>query len=263
VRRTRNRAPQKPGLTKRLACRHIPPYRARGGATPAHGIQGTDTAMAQGSMITLTAADGHTFGAYKSSPAGKAKGGVVILQEIFGINSHIQHVCDEYADDVAVAPALFDRVEKNLVLGYTDFTRAREVVGKITDAMLVADMQAAINECKPAGFVAPIGYCFGGAMAYLAACKCSGVAGAVDYYGTRTITYCETMSPLYHFGAKDKSIPMEGIVKIKTAHPTGTYFIYDAADHGFTCDERPQFYNAAAAKLAKVRTLTFLADVMQ
>jgi len=220
-------------------------------------------------MITLTAADGHSFGAYKSTPGGKPKGGVVILQEIFGLNGHIQHVCDEYAADgyVAVAPALFDRVEKNLVLGYTDFTRAREVVAGLTEAMLIADMQAAINECKPAGFVAAIGYCFGGAMAYLAACKCAGVAGAVDYYGTRTITFCETMSPLvpvlYHFGANDKSIPMDGITKIKTAHPTGTFYIYDDADHGFTCDERPQFYNAAAAKIAKGRTLGFLADVMQ
>jgi carboxymethylenebutenolidase len=225
--------------------------------------------MAKGSMITLKAADGHAFGAYKSAPDGKPKGGVVILQEIFGLNGHIQHVCDDYAADgyIAVAPALFDRVEKNLVLGYTDFTRAREVVGQLTEAMLTADMQAAINECMVGGYVAPIGYCFGGAMAYLAACKCTDVSGAVDYYGTRTMTYCETMSPsvpvLYHFGAKDKSIPMEGIVKIKTAHPTGTFYIYDDADHGFTCDERPQFYHAAAAKLAKGRTLGFLNDVMQ
>jgi carboxymethylenebutenolidase len=225
--------------------------------------------MAKGSMMSLQAADGHSLGAYKAVPSGKVKGGVVILQEIFGLNSHIQHVCDEYAADgyVAVAPALFDRVEKNLILGYTDFTRAREVVAQLTEAMLVADMQAAIDECAAAKFVVPIGYCFGGAMAYLAACKCKGVAGAVDYYGTRTITFAETMSPIvpvmYHFGAKDKSIPMDGITKIKTAHPAGTFYIYDEADHGFSCDERPQFYNAAVTQLAKDRTLTFLADVMQ
>lgn len=225
--------------------------------------------MSKGSIITLKAADGHTLGAYKSVPSGTPKGGVVILQEIFGVNSHIEHVCNEYAADgyVAVAPAVFDRVEKNLILGYTDFTRGREVIGQLTEAMLLADMQAAIDECAKAGFVVPIGYCYGGALAYLAACKNKNVAGAVDYYGTRTIQFAETMSPiapvLYHFGTADKSIPPEGISKIKAAHPAGTYYIYDGADHGFSCDERPQFYNAAVTKLAKERTLKFLVDVMQ
>ena len=141
------------------------------------------------------------------------------------------------------------------------------MVGKITEAMLIADMQAAINHCASAKYVVPIGYCFGGAMAYLAACKCTGVAGAVDYYGTRTIAFAETMSPevpvMYHYGALDKSIPMDGIVKIKRAHPAGTHYIYENADHGFSCDERPQFFNADATKLAKQRTLKFLVDVMQ
>lgn len=225
--------------------------------------------MGKGTRITLTAADGHTLGAYKAVPAGRPKGGVVILQEIFGVNSHIEDICDAYAADgyVAVAPALFDRVEKNLVLGYTDFTRAREVVSQLTEAMLLADMQAAIAEAAEGGFVVPIGYCFGGAMAYLSACKNTGISGAVDYYGTRTIQYCETMTPTvpvqYHFGAKDKSIPTEAITKIKAAHPVGLFYIYDDADHGFSCDERPQFYNAAATKIAKDRTLKFLVDVMQ
>lgn len=225
--------------------------------------------MAKGTTITLTAADGHSFGAYKAVPAGAPKGGVVILQEIFGVNSHIEHICDEYAADgyVAVAPALFDRVEKNLILGYTEFTRGREAIGKLTEAMLVADVQAAIGECAKAGFVVPIGYCYGGAVAYLAACKNTGVAGAVNYYGTRTLQYCETMTPkapvMYHFGALDKGLPPEGIVKIKAAHVTGIYYVYENADHGFSCDERPQMYNAAATKLAKERTLKFLVDVMQ
>lgn len=226
--------------------------------------------MAKGSKITLKATDGFTLGGFKSTPAGKPKGGVVILQEIFGVNSHVQHVCDEFAAEgyVAVAPALFDRVEKDADIGYTEIGRAREIVGKLTDAGLVADMQAAIDECrKSAQFVVPIGYCFGGAMAYLAACKNTGIVGAVNYFGTRTIQYCETMTPkvpvMYHFGAKDKSIPPEAITKIKAAHPIGTYYIYDDADHGFTCDERPQFYNAEAARIAFGRTLQFLVDVMQ
>jgi carboxymethylenebutenolidase len=227
----------------------------------------------RGSMIELTAADGHRLGAWLATPAGAAKGGVVILQEIFGVNGHIRHLCEEYAGDgyVAVAPALFDRAERGLVLGYTDFTRAREIVAGLTEAMLTADMQAAIDETvkrgAPNGMVVPIGYCFGGAMAYLAACRNTGICGAVNYYGTRTIQYCETMTPkvpvMYHFGTLDKSIPPAAITKIKAAHPVGTFYIYENADHGFSCDERPQFYNADATKLAKERTLRFLADVMQ
>ncbi|MDX2224300.1 MAG: dienelactone hydrolase family protein [Rhodospirillaceae bacterium] len=226
-----------------------------------------------GSMIELTAADGHRLGAYAAIPAGAPKGGVVILQEIFGVNGHIRHLCEEYAADgyVAVAPALFDRAERNLVLSYTDFSRAREIVAGLTPAMLTADMQAAIDETvkrgAKTGMVVPIGYCFGGAMAFLAACQNAGICGAVDYYGTRTIQYCETMTPqvpvMYHFGTLDKSIPPEAITKIKAAHPVGTFFLYEGADHGFSCDERPQFYNAAATKLAKDRTLRFLIDVMQ
>ena len=225
--------------------------------------------MAKGSKITLKAADGHSFGGFRSAPAGKAKGGVVILQEIFGVNSHIEHLCDEFAAAgyLAVAPALFDRIEPGAVIGYTEIGRAREIVGKLTEAMLIADMQAAIDAAAMAGMVVPIGYCYGGAMAYLAGCGNKNVVGAVDYYGTRTIQYCETMIPkvpvMYHFGAKDKSIPPEAITKIKAAHPIGTYYIYEGADHGFACDERPQLFSAEATRLAMTRTLQFLVDVMQ
>lgn len=225
--------------------------------------------MAKGGMIELTAGDGHKFGAYKASPSGKAKGGVVILQEIFGVNGHVRHLCEEFAGDgyVAIAPALFDRIEPNAEIGYAGIGRARDIVAKLLDPMLIADMQAAIDAVSSAGFVVPIGYCYGGAMAFLAASRCTGIVGAVNYYGTRTIQYCETLTPRvpvqYHFGTKDKSIPPEAISKIKAAHPVGTYHIYDDADHGFSCEERPQFYNAAATKIAKDRTLSFLVDVMQ
>ena len=223
--------------------------------------------MLNGSMATLTAADGHHFDAYIARPTGKPKGGVVVLQEIFGLNDHTKHVADEFAADgyVAVAPAMFDRVQKTLVLGYTDFEPARAAVGKLTEPMLLADLVAATKVAAEGGKVVHIGYCWGGAIAYIAACKVDGVAGAVSYYGSRIAQYCETMLPRvpveYHFGALDRSIPPEAITKIKTAHPIGTFFIYDDADHGFTCDERPQ-YNPAATKIAKQRTLEFLDDVM-
>jgi carboxymethylenebutenolidase len=151
------------------------------------------------------------------------------------------------------------------VLGYTEFQSGREAVGKITEPQLIADLTAATKAASEGGPVVHIGYCWGGGLAYLAASKVDGVAGAVSYYGTRIIQYCETILPRvpvqYHFGALDRSIPPEAITKIKAAHPIGQFFVYEGADHGFTCTERPS-YNAAAKTLAKERTLAFLQDIM-
>jgi carboxymethylenebutenolidase len=223
--------------------------------------------MTHGSMTTLKAADGHVLDAYVARPKGRPKGGLVILQEIFGLNGHMKHVADEYAADgyLCVAPAMFDRVQKNLVLGYTEFQPARDAVAKLTEPMLLADLGASTKAAAEGGAVVHIGYCWGGAIAYMAACKVPGVAGAVCYYGTRIIQYCETMLPTvpvqYHFGANDRSIPPEAITKIKAAHPVGLFYVYPDADHGFTCSERPT-YNDGAKNLAKQRTLDFLDDVM-
>ena len=223
--------------------------------------------MTAGTMTTLTAADGHKLDAYIVRPKGKPKGGLVILQEIFGLNGHMKHVGEEYADEgyLCVVPAMFDRIQKNLIIGYTEFQAGRDAVGKLTEPQILADLAARTKAAAEGGPVIHIGYCWGGAIAYMAACKVDGVAAAVAYYGTRIIQYCETMLPRvpvqYHFGLLDRSIPTEAITKIKAAHPVGQFWTYENADHGFTCHERPT-YNAEAKALAKQRTLAFLDDIV-
>lgn len=221
--------------------------------------------MSRGSMERLTASDGHQLDTYVARPIGRPKAGLVILQEIFGVTDYMKRTADEYAADgyLVVVPALFDRVQRGLVLQYSEVQSGREAVGKLTEPMLIADLTAATAAASEIGAVAHIGYCWGGALAYLAACQIPGVASAVCYYGTRIIQYSETFQPripvLYHFGANDRTIPPEAIAKIHAANPSGIFYIYEGADHGFACTERSQF-NAEATKSARTRTLSFLAD---
>jgi len=211
----------------------------------------------------LMARDGHEFEAWLASPARATRGAVVVLQEIFGVNAHIRAVTDGFAAAgyVAIAPALFDRVKTGVELGYTpaDLELGRGFVLQLKEDQLLRDMQACINVVKHAGPVAAIGYCWGGSLAYLAACELP-VRCAVSYYGTRTVQLLDRKPRVpvqYHFGAKDKSLPPENIEKIRAADPTGEFHVYDA-DHGFNCDQRAA-YDAAAAQLARERTLAFLA----
>src|SRR5256714_8421880 len=140
-----------------------------------------------GKMIQLTASDGHKLDAYRADPAGKPRGGIVVIQEIFGVNSHIKQVADGYAADgyVAIAPAMFDRVQKGFDVGYSpdDIAKGREVRGKVTTDMALKDAQAAVNEAAKAGKVGIVGYCWGGFVAWMAANKVSGLACAAPYYG--------------------------------------------------------------------------------
>jgi carboxymethylenebutenolidase len=216
-----------------------------------------------GEWNQLMARDGHEFAAWLAPAAGKARGAVVVLQEIFGVNAHIRDVTDGFAAEgyVCIAPALFDRVKRGVELGYTpeDVQLGRGFALQIPREKLLADISACINVVKHSGPVAAVGYCWGGALAHLAACELP-VRAAVDYYGTRTVEQLDlkTRAPVqYHFGDRDKSIPPEAIDKIRAADPSGEFHVY-AADHGFNCDHRAAF-DAAAAKLARERTLQFLA----
>jgi carboxymethylenebutenolidase len=229
------------------------------------------TTSTTGRIETLVARDGHSLEAWVARPPGRPRGGVVLLQEIFGLNSHVRHKADEYAAQgfLALAPGLFDRVERGLVLGYGDMQRGIACVGAITEDMLLADLQAAIDATAAGlaaagaagGPVSAIGWCWGGAVAYLAASKCSGLHRAACYYGTRIATFCERMTPavptIYHFGALDKSLPPEAIAKIRAHDPAGVFHVYEGADHAFTNHERPA-YDASAAQLADRRTREFL-----
>lgn len=211
----------------------------------------------------LMARDGHEFDAWLSPPAGAPRGAVLVLQEIFGVNPHIRAVADGFAAEgyLAIAPSLFDRVKRNVEMGYTpqDVEHGRGYVMQIPEDKLLLDMRACVNVVRHAGAVGVVGYCWGGSLAYLAACELP-VAAAVSYYGTRTVQYLEKQprAPvMYHFGERDKTIPPEAIAKIRAAHPQGQYFIYPA-DHGFNCDQRASF-DAAAAAQARARTLEFFA----
>ena len=216
-----------------------------------------------GTMIELTAADGHKLAAYRAEPSGKPRGGLVVIQEIFGVNSHIKQVADGYAADgyLAIAPALFDRVQKNVDLGYSpeDIAKGREIRGKVTNDMALKDAEAAIKAAAGAGKVGIVGYCWGGLITWLAAGKLAGLSAAVPYYGGGILDNAELdpKVPLMgHFGDKDQHIPVDGVRKLAEKHKKHPIFIY-SADHGFNCDHRGS-YNAPAAKQARERTLEFL-----
>jgi carboxymethylenebutenolidase len=215
-----------------------------------------------GKMIELKASDGHVLSAYRADPAGKPHGGIVVIQEIFGVNSHIRSVADGYARDgyVAIAPAMFDRAQRNVELGYSpdDIAKGRDIRAKITVDMAMKDVQAAVKEAAKAGKVGIIGYCWGGFVAWMAANRVSGLSCAVPYYGGGILDNSDVAPKLPlmgHFGDKDQHIPVDGVKKLAEKYPQQQIFIY-AADHGFNCDQRGS-YNAPAAKQARERSLAF------
>lgn len=217
-----------------------------------------------GSMIQLTASDGHKFGAYKAEPSGKAKGGIVLIQEIFGANKHIRALADGYAKDgyLVIAPALFDRVSPDMQLGYgpEDQEKGKATRGQLKWDAVLADTQAAYEAAKSAGKVAIIGYCFGGSVAWLGATRLNFDA-SVCYYGGNVADFAEEKPKcptICHNGTEDKGIPMEKVEKIKAARPEVTVYTYEGAGHGFNCDERGSWHEPSA-KLARQRTIDFLA----
>jgi len=215
-----------------------------------------------GRMIELTASDNRKLSAYRADPAGKPRGGLVVIQEIFGVNSHMKSVADGFAADgyLAIAPALFDRVQSNVDLGYTpeDIGKGREIRAKVTNDMAMKDVEAAVKEASAAGKVGIVGYCWGGFITWLAAAKLTGLAAAVPYYGGGILDNAELeprVALMGHFGERDAHIPVQGVKQLAERHRKHQIFIY-AADHGFNCDQRGS-YDAAAAKQARARTLEF------
>lgn len=214
-----------------------------------------------GRPIELQAADGHRFSAWLAEPAGTPRGGLVVLQEIFGVNHHIRQVTGRFAAEgyLAIAPALFDRARRGVELPYEEIATGREVMMSLKRAGILLDMRAAIDAVRSAGRVGAIGYCWGGALADLAACEC-GVDAAVSYYGRHTATWLKLQPRcpvMYHFGRLDPYIPPETVAAIQAGRQQGTFFIYEEAGHGFNCDERHE-YHAASAALALERSLDFL-----
>ena len=225
--------------------------------------------MAQ--FTTLTAADGFTLSAYVAHPQGKPRAAIVVLQEIFGVNSHIREVADRFAAEgyLAVAPATFDRVKRGVELNYldADMTAGFELktaVDALPNAGVLLDIQAAIDHAAQTsgGKVGIVGFCWGGLLTWKAACLLKGLSAAVPYYGGGITSESEIARQpqcpvMAHFGDQDHWIPMEGIDAFKKAQLQVAVHVYPAS-HGFNCDQRGS-YNEAAAMLARERSLAFLA----
>jgi carboxymethylenebutenolidase len=215
-----------------------------------------------GKQIKLTAKDGVTIGAYEAVPEGETRGGLVVLQEIFGVNSHIRHVADDFAAQGyhVIAPAIFDRVEPGVELGYSsdDAAKGVDIRAKLKLEDTLADIAAAVEAASVSGPVGIVGYCWGGTLAFAAAQHVDGLAAAVGYYGSgiAALPKAQLRCPvMLHFGDQDKSIPLADIEKIRREHPDITIHIYPAG-HGFSCNDRSA-YEPESAKLARERTLEF------
>jgi len=215
------------------------------------------------STALLTARDRHGFEAFVAEPAGKPRGALVVVQEIFGVNAHIRGVAEGYARDgyLAIAPALFDRAERHVELGYdsADIQRGAALKAAVNSDDALLDIAAAIAHGAPAGKVGIVGFCWGGLLSWLAACKLDGLSASVPYYGGGMPQHA-ALAPrcpvLAHFGEQDTHIPVEGVRAFAAARPEVQVHLYPAG-HGFNCDQRGS-HHAASAQLARDRTLAFL-----
>jgi carboxymethylenebutenolidase len=214
--------------------------------------------------VTLKAADGHSLSAYVARPGGEPLAGLVVVQEVFGVNPHIRSVADGYAQDgfLAVAPALFDRVERGVELAYegADLQRAMSFIPRLDVEQALLDIAAALAFAATATGkkVGVVGYCYGGTLAWLAASRLH-AAAAVGYYGGRIANYADeklTAPVMLHFGKQDTHILPEAVEKVHAAHPEVEIHWYDAG-HGFNCNARASF-NQVAARQARERSLNFL-----
>lgn len=225
-----------------------------------------------GQMIELIAADGARIPAYEARPQGQPRGAVVVIQEIFGVNSHIRSVADGYAEQgyLAVAPACFHRAKPGVELGYSEADMGegfgyKTAVEALPAPGVLQDIQAAIDHAANAsgGKVGIVGYCWGGLLTWRSACLLKGLSAAVPYYGGGMTTEAEvarkpSVPVLAHFAEIDKWIPMDGVVDFQTLHPEVRVCTYEA-HHGFNCDQRAAWH-APSAKLARERTLAFFAE---
>lgn len=218
-----------------------------------------------GVNATIASVEGFDLGVYVAEPDGEAKGAVVVIQEIFGVNQHIREVTDGYAAHgyYAIAPKIFDRIDRDIELGYAEADMGCGIdiaFQQLDHALALADVQAVVNTAAEHGQVGVVGYCFGGLLTWLSACNLDNVAAASSYYGggvagqVEQVPKCPTVM---HFGELDAHIPMSDVDKVKAAHPDIPVYVYDA-DHGFNCDHRAS-YNQAAAEKAKERTLAHFA----
>lgn len=214
----------------------------------------------RGSITQMTMSDGASIGVYQVQPKGARRGGLVLIQEIFGVTEHIRQQADRFADEgyEVWAPSLFDREAPGLQLGRTpdDMQQAMKLARELHPfALSVADTQTCIDALKARGPVYLTGYCYGGTVTWAVACRSKNLAAASGYYGSQ-IPAMAAQTPqcptILHFGRLDASIPMEAVAKVQAAHPSLPVHVYEAG-HGFNGDG--PHHDDAAAKLAYERTL--------
>ena len=214
------------------------------------------------SLVHALAKDGHIVDLYVAKPKSQAVATVIVLQEIFGITDHIQAICQQYATHgyLAVAPALFDRIQKNIVLDYSSIKEGRDYKMQLQDEQVLLDIAAAAATAENDLKVAVIGFCFGGALSYLASTRLN-LDCVISYYGGGIAEKYINQKPLcpimYHFGALDPIIPSTDVAAIQSNHPGGVFHIYEDAGHGFNCSDRRD-YHSESAELAFARSLEFL-----
>jgi len=216
-----------------------------------------------GEFTTIMARDGHEFQAWLAAAPGRPRGALLVIQEIFGVNSHIRKLTDQFAAGgyTAIAPSLFDRVRRGIELGYTaaDMQEGSGYVKQLDPEATRRDLAAALAVVKHSGRAGAVGYCWGGSLAYLAAGQLP-LACAVVYYG-RVMSYLDQKPRcpvMYHYGTEDKSIPLADVERIRAAYPQAPLYTYEGAGHGFNCEQRAS-YDPQAAALARTRTLEFFA----
>ncbi len=218
-----------------------------------------------GQNIKLTASDNFQLGGYRADPATAPKAAVVVIQEIFGVNHHIRAVCDRIAGYgyVAIAPAIFDRIERDFQCGYSpeEIAVARKFVANPDWTAMLRDTQAAIDAVKDVGPVGIVGFCLGGSVVYAAATKLSGLSAAIGYYGGAIVRFADDKPKVptqLHFGEKDAGIPMTDVEIIRAKRPEVEIHVYPGAQHGFNCEERAS-YDGASADIARQRSIEFFA----
>jgi len=216
---------------------------------------------AAGEMHRIEASDGHQLDCFVISAQGAKRGGLVILQEIFGITDQLKSVARNYAGqgfDVAI-PALFDRNRRDAVIAFDEAETGREIMMSLDVADNLRDIAATVKFVGGEDKTAVMGFCWGGGLALKSAQELS-LAGAIAFYGTRLKQFMDRplKAPmLFHFGSKDDHSPPDLITAIQESFPDAETYVYDAG-HAFANDARPAFYAEDAAVMAHVRSMAFL-----
>ncbi|TAM61659.1 MAG: dienelactone hydrolase family protein [Rhodanobacter sp.] len=214
-----------------------------------------------GQHINIPTSGTQCIGAYLARPQGQPKGGIVVIQEIFGVNAHMRSVTDRFAEHgyTAIAPAFFDHLETGVELDYDEagFAKGRQLVGELGLERALEDVASAAGAIASSGKIGTVGYCWGGTVALLAALRLG--LPSVSYYGARNLPFLheQPKAPvMFHFGEKDQHITPEMVARHRELLPQMETFTYPA-DHGFNRDVGAS-YHEPSAKLALERTLAFL-----